>query len=355
MQRIPERPSCIIVPDALAHQWEAEARRFLAGPISIHLVSDRNGLSNTIHQVKKSPDPHGSYLIIIPKSVLTASYKAVKNPKEAKPEGDLYDIDLLSVYVDEMHLCRNNNDLFETVYQLTKRALVRLGLTATPLPTTLTNVMYEGRALQMDGLVGETGQKNIQHVNTGLGKAKNIGSGTEKGWEKVAEQVTLVKHILCKNVLRRTTSSRDSKGSPLLFLKPLSVSQVEIEMKEHEISALDALDALVSPDQKKNGGDVQLKHSQGFHTSARRALTHVAYSQWVRESPDSQQTQSADYIFPTLDIPDPTPSSKLKWICDKILAIFHEDKDCAPDQRRKVLLCTEWSGMFPIIEAVRSV
>lgn len=411
LREISDLPSCIIVPSGTEHQWEFEARRlFTSPPLSIHTPDGMTMLATHIQAVKD--EEHGkrcNHLLILKQGLLKLLYERGKANRTitdadrgpaSQPQdsaSDLFMMRFLCMYVDEAHYCRNPGNLFSAVEALAKHSAVRLGMTATPLPTGPKDLLLQARALQMHDCVTQVDgvSKDIQQA---IGRARKAGGFySEEGWAELSPHVDLIRDLLLPSMLRRTTTSCDYEGRPLVDLPALVVETVYIDMKEHERDAvrqrgglLEQIGSAMCRNQVCNGMPqldvgVSPHRLQAFGTAARRALTHVRFTEEIEDSEIRQPKQPADKqgveppaneedeeptanrqgqeqlattpVTPNSEKPDPTPSSKLEYIVQKIKDIFKEDEEAGltSENRRKVLVCSEWPSMNPIIEAVRSI
>lgn len=92
-------------------------------------------------------------------------------------------------------------------------------------------------------------------------------------------------------------------------------------------------------------------------------LTHHKYYRVAKQTPEEEGSEQPagkappnppNHKMPTADDPNQPSSSKLKWITDTIQDVHEKDAQLPPNERRKVLVCTAWPSMTPIIEAVCS-
>lgn len=231
-----------MVADTTIHQWEAEARRFLQEPIEIHIVGKTKDMNQLAKRLQTSLRPKHQHLIIISMSQLDRAYKHASEPEaQGQPSHDFFQLDFLAAYVDELHFCRNDGHLLKAVHSLTGRAALRLGLTATPLPTKFENILNEARAIHMDGSANEEAPRRIQAVDRVFRKEGAVGGGRTNLPEEEAEATSIVgsvRNLLFRSVLRRTTNSLDDKGRPLVDLPKCTVHRVDIEMNKHEENEL---------------------------------------------------------------------------------------------------------------------
>lgn len=207
--------------------------------LTVHTATTPKALQSAIDGIKDAQNP-SNHLLIISKSQLSASFK--------DPASPLFSIEFLATYVDELHNYRNKStQSAAAVYHLTANAVVRVGLTATPLPTSLENILTEARVIHMHGLNNDAGLDQIRTTTAAITKAFSTARqdddrapDTESGgrWEELTSVVKSVRDLLDKSLLRRTKSSLDNLGRPIITLPKLRVTKVNITMREHEKSAI---------------------------------------------------------------------------------------------------------------------
>ncbi|KIO26179.1 hypothetical protein M407DRAFT_7970 [Tulasnella calospora MUT 4182] len=363
MAEIPSRPSFVIALDGTVRQWEAETNRFLENGLSkvyIYSKETEQGILQDILQ-ERPFSQGGSPLIIVAKSRLIALFQQLFDQKlgvqsdgffrpTSKSNEGIFGVKPLAVYVDEMHNCRNQGILHYAVHQLCKDASVRVGLTATPIPTRLDNLLLQARAIHMDGFAGSDGNQRISDaVRTMSTIQRSARAGTSSmsilyektSWVRVEELLNQIKPWIFASTLRRTTDSIDPKGGCLVPLPRLSVTRVDIILAPHERQAVEATKGWCRSVQicsEKNAC-----RFNGFQTAIRRALIHVSISTMVGRTQTSSIGPEQLRAY---------PSSKLRWMIQKIQFIFQQDKDagCSENARRKIIVCTEWSGSMSLIE-----
>lgn len=246
MDRIPNLPSCVIVPDVTAVQWKREAEVFLEGPITTHLVTTHAAMCKAVKTIKAASDK-ARHLLVITKSQLKVAAKHAATAQSGDGPTNLafslFSLYFLAVFADELHLYRNRGGLSSALEALCIRAVVRLGLTATPVPTRLENVLHAARALQINGLTGNEGSQQIQDAEAAHGRISraapqggNLYSGP--ALEAMSQQAGKVRDILADSMLRRVHNSVDSEGRPLIVLPRLHVETVWITMQDHEKEAV---------------------------------------------------------------------------------------------------------------------
>lgn len=250
-EAIPNAASIAVVPDTVVRQWEAEAHRFLEPGVTEVLVYSKESHEDILSKVL-GPRA-GGYLIIISKSKLITAFSQAPGDALIEDGGDagvtsrvqpsLFCVPFLLVFVDELQNYRNFGQAYLALQRLCSYASVRLGLTATPIPTRLENLLYECRAIGVEGLMGDSGLKYMSKVQTSMSKIRrsvNLDASSmlniyqADAWERVKEQVNDIKSLISASILRRTTKSRDAHGNPLIPLPSLRLEIIPIELAAHE-------------------------------------------------------------------------------------------------------------------------
>lgn len=208
-------------------QWEREASRCLSSNINISVLRKADHMQQAVLSLSSQTSGKAKTLFIIPAKQLAWWFK------EAPGEG-LFRMPLLAVYVDEVHDYRNAGEFTHAVSHLCGQAVVRLGLTATPLPTHLSNVLNELGILRVVGPEGECPLQLKPAVSASL---KGITPGDAADASK--EQIRVIRRLLTPSILRRTRESKDQKGNPLVKLPPLTEEPVEIDLTERQMEVVE--------------------------------------------------------------------------------------------------------------------
>lgn len=286
MADVPNRPSFVVALDGTVRQWEAEAIRFLASGVNKVYIYTKETEQNILQDILQEPPflTGECSMIIVAKSRLVALFQQLFdqklgiqrdgyfNPISESNEG-VFGIKPLAVYVDEIHTCRNDGILHHAVHQLCKGASVRVGLTATPIPTRLDNLLLQARAIHMDGFAGLDGSQRISDAvktmsmiqrSARAGASSMTGLYEKTSWVRVQDLLNHIKPWIFASTLRRTTDSVDSKGGRLVPLPPLSVIRVDISLAPHEREAVNATKGWCRSVQVSSGKNA-LRFNVSFH------------------------------------------------------------------------------------------
>lgn len=236
MGRIPDLPSCIVVLDATVRQWEAEVTRFIGDAVDVKIVTNRKLMKEATKWLAQSQ--HRQLLIISHSQLLATKNLGNTGSELAHLAHPLFQVKWLSVYVDEIHGFRNQNRPNRILQDFTKNAVVRLGLTATPIPTSLENICWVNLSLHIGDADADVTRRFA--LATGFVR-RGQPSGVDGAFGELQEDVRQVLQpifpTLFKSSMRRTVTSRDDKGQLLLDLPELETCRINIKLQEHEQEA----------------------------------------------------------------------------------------------------------------------
>ncbi|KAG8711489.1 hypothetical protein FRC08_015832 [Ceratobasidium sp. 394] len=193
LERIPNRPSLIVVPNTLSSQWMEQLRAFTELG-SFHILRFSNDQGSLARYFS---DPKGEYMkaagpnyenaskviilaetsaiatelgrcFVVPRKRATkeaqrlaarADPNALRCKSDISLKGTIWDMLFNVCAYDESQGLRNVSLPTLSSIKLSAKALVRIGATATPIFTGPKDVASQGRALQYQAVVGDAGEK----------------------------------------------------------------------------------------------------------------------------------------------------------------------------------------------------
>ncbi|KAH9846337.1 P-loop containing nucleoside triphosphate hydrolase protein, partial [Lenzites betulinus] len=166
------------------------------------------------------------------------------------------------VVMDEAHYARKAGHTQVVCAELSKRARVTLGMTATPIVTSPMDIVLLGRILQVPGFDDDRMEdfrkaynrakaeglrnRNERKETVGLAAAVATGQRTQAAdnspaKKAMAEWVNHIRELLKNHVIRRTTQSTDLHGKPIHRLDPIYTQRLLLELRPDEMEVQMAL------------------------------------------------------------------------------------------------------------------
>lgn len=207
------------MPNSVTAQWLQDAKKCLKVSSRIILITAASTirLSKALEFLNSESEPRlGDVTILISDSRLKQHYEMPRGNPDS-----IYSHPLLGVVRDEFHNSRNaTGQGYAALQELCSNALFCCGLSATPTPTRLDNVVNVAAALRIPGF-GST----------------STGSNTD---------IESVRHRLEPHVLMRTLESVDDKGKKLVQLPELTVMFAKVQPTAVEREFQDTMPVNVS-------------------------------------------------------------------------------------------------------------
>lgn len=187
LEKIPNLPSIIVVPDAVFHQWCSEFQKFIDST-ALALVGIKH--ADDTERAKALMDgrnvgAQGAKLFIVALNSLKKDFKIRFTTRGVKPDADglfprtathpmstVYDYKWNVVWVDEIHEVRNPGDKFNAALALFRLGTFTGGMSATPLVTKLEDVPMIGRAVGFDWLREKAGAQYIEKLRIDMNKQR---------------------------------------------------------------------------------------------------------------------------------------------------------------------------------------
>ncbi|KAI0350441.1 hypothetical protein OH77DRAFT_1572606 [Trametes cingulata] len=345
---LPHNIHLIIAPPPLVEQWVTEIKKFLR--CRSVAVIPYNGTCTVANREKlwaviNSTPKESPILLVAPfsavKSDLTSNYyipsKIAITYNEPRPrlQSPIAKINLFSadrqyaiIAIDEAHNARRAGPAYMACCELVKRAFFAIGMTATPIITSPNDLMLICRMLRIPGF---TNPKMDEHHRAYLREknkesrqreeqrhmTRRIVKGKKPEYEETPTLLTLFdwldysRKLLEKSVIRRTATSLDYEGKPIINLHPYVTVPVLVKLNEEE-TAVQQEFLIRLKDEKVNNKDF---HS--FYLGSRMALVHCRLPELPGYTfPDDQDsTKYSDF-----------PSTKLDWLVK--LAKYYENGVC---------------------------
>ncbi|KAF8074473.1 P-loop containing nucleoside triphosphate hydrolase protein [Lyophyllum atratum] len=378
-RNIPSAPHLILCPGTLVPQWVSELKVFFQRKKVEILVYDSQtdaaqfwGLEGP---VQKSAHEARSIIIVASHSVLFKEmndcHMASKKKKGARPwdmpkarpsqtfVDTLFGQEFLIVVVDEAHHMRNAGRKHSAILRLLQQAKIRLIMTATPLHTSFKDLSAMGRLVGLPHFYTEEAFQDEKDDAAAVRKAKALD---DDGQSLLVVQLLAVKRLQARlgdHFLRRTTSSLDSQGNPLLPLPPYDeiLGVLELTQREREVIQARAEAAKASVETSNASGLA----TRRFYLEYRTA---VGFSKEDPAAPFPSFRSLAEWL--------PVKSTKMEvtaQVCKHYLRddsvgdvefvdghpVFPDIPDIPPDrvqQKRRIIIYAEFSSMAPLLQNV---
>ncbi|KAG9077291.1 hypothetical protein FRC06_008994, partial [Ceratobasidium sp. 370] len=304
-------PILIAVPCTLSSQWVAELKKFTqTGAFNILLYSRNTAgtfftKDSDFNRACAMKDKNGNSIahrtIIVAevtalgreaKLSMTRHAREPQRVAKGTPEElcdpsvpSILGLQLLLTIIDEGHLLRNPQDMYQAVLRISCNSLVRVGATATPVFTGAKDPIALGRLLRYPPVIGEAGivlaermqgserrrrrewadddikerfAFEVLKVRSAVhgGKEGSVGKDNLASARAVVEDdkfmknfyvskeaIAMSKEVVFPIIVRRTKKSKQPDGQRIMSLQPSTDSVVWVNMTAGEMAAIDAIGA----------------------------------------------------------------------------------------------------------------
>ncbi|PVF91252.1 hypothetical protein CPB86DRAFT_802960, partial [Serendipita vermifera] len=375
-------PVVIGVPTSILHQWRAESITWLQHGIWgwFEYPTSRNERPSWWKQWQQSTTLTPIRVVLVSFSSLCAELK-----DERKKKTTFLGLKPWMIIVDEVHYARNSStELYSAIKILVRTAIVRIGLTGTPIYNRLEDALNIGDLLGIQHALGREGQLVETYLRKSLpsyrvkerrhraqqvqelqepNESPRIILGDESlldqisfGREFVEKCVVLVQALYKHSYLRRDQSATDWHGNPLYDLPPKKCIRQHIILSDKERSWYNEQSGVFpAPGTNMN---VLIQNASSFFSSQRRGLIHILKSiatskktcQWIESGAAPDGIAEFCKELPSSREDDFIPSSKLDAAVKIVKEILDQDKSKSDKQRRKIIIYCVWTGIWDAIE-----
>ncbi|TFK59812.1 hypothetical protein BDN72DRAFT_780239 [Pluteus cervinus] len=275
--QLPDFPHLIIVPGTLLVQWELELKG-VGKPAAFDLfVYKANRDFHKAFWAEGGPwalseQPMFRRIILASHSALLQDFaelyvggkqKSADKPwmrPERLPSYDvelkttLFQLKFLSVVIDEAHEFRNLGTKHSAALVILGRSVMRMVMTATPLQTSTRDCAGMGRLSGIAHFFSEAALEEEKLDATNLRKAKSmLGEDYDPFNDDDDDLIKMCcvsasrrMHSQFDNrIIRRTTTSKDWEGKPLVDLPPCHTTLCVVKLTPHEMAIINYLDERV--------------------------------------------------------------------------------------------------------------
>ncbi|KAF5366181.1 hypothetical protein D9758_005658 [Tetrapyrgos nigripes] len=376
--KIPSGPHLIITPGTLRNQWLQELKTMLL-PQSVNIFFyDSSRLGNEEFWVSDSPfnksvqSMHNRIILTThsslvneysftfnkkPKSTLPWKLPSRKNP----PPKSLFDLQFLTVTVDEAHEFQNLGVKHLAVLAAYAQARIRLALTATPLLTSTKDLSSLGRLVGIPHFFSDAALEEMKTDASDVRKAKKFDDDGAILHRVLVKAVRQIQRDYGKCLLRRTTDSKNHLGQTLLDLPPHKDIMGNVELTDREKKIINRLaeEAKANVISANEGGVFVTK---SFYMEYRSALT------FAPEDPDDPLP-----VFTSIEEWEKVQSTKMTVTAqvaayylqrDDILDVTFEGKKpnfpdlppllpgVQPTRTRRILIYMEFPSVAPLLQNI---